>query len=68
MPTCSHIPTCALFPLFKLRSALNIWQQTYCESSFERCARFQRSKEGKSSPMNLLPNGALLTLSSSDKR
>ena len=52
--------TCAMFPLFKLRGSLRVWQENYCESDFERCARYQRSLEGKVTPMNLLPNGQML--------
>ena len=52
--------TCALFPLFKLRASLRVWQDNYCESDFQRCARYQRVAEGKITPMNLLPNGQML--------
>lgn len=57
---CPHMETCALFPLFKLRASLKVWQDNYCEGTFAKCARFQRSAEGKMSPMNLLPNGQML--------
>jgi hypothetical protein len=48
--------------MFSLRGALRVWQANYCESAFERCARFKLSQEGKPVPPNLLPNGTLLTV------
>jgi hypothetical protein len=68
MTVCPHLSTCPLFPLLRLKASLNVWQQNYCESSFERCARFQRAIEGKLSPMNLLPNGAMLSVPSAPDR
>jgi hypothetical protein len=56
------MPTCALFPIFNLRSSLRVWQSNYCESEFTECERYRRSKSGSSVPMNLLPNGELLNV------
>ena len=57
---CSHVPTCALFPLFTMQPTLKIWQISYCEADFTRCARFQKSCSGETVPPTLLPNGQLL--------
>jgi hypothetical protein len=54
--------SCPLFPLFTLRTALKVWQDNYCESDYQRCARYQRAMEGKHTPLNLLPNGTTLTI------
>jgi hypothetical protein len=61
MKQCPHMPSCALFPLFKMQNALNVWQTMYCEGDHLRCARYQRAQEGRTSPLNLLPNGTTLT-------
>jgi hypothetical protein len=60
--------TCPLFPLFNLRQALKVWQENYCESSFERCARYKGSREGKVIPMNMLPNGKMLAVGTADPK
>ena len=54
---CSHTKNCELFPQFALNPALKVWQVHYCEGEFTQCARYQRSLEGKTIPLNLLPNG-----------
>lgn len=60
MAACPHLVTCPLFPVFKLRATLRVWQTNYCEADYARCVRYQRSLEGKPSPLNLLPNGQIL--------
>jgi len=62
MASCPNAERCPLFPLFSLRGALKVWQSNYCEADYERCARYQRGKEGRPIPANLLPNGAMLSL------
>ncbi len=54
---CSHTKNCELFPQFALNPALKVWQTHYCEGEFAQCARYQLSLEGKTIPLNLLPNG-----------
>jgi hypothetical protein len=54
--------SCNLFPIFKLRSSLRVWQTNYCESAFAQCERFKRAQSGSSVPANLLPNGELLNV------
>lgn len=54
---CSHTKNCELFPQFALNPALKVWQIHYCEGEHTRCARYQLSLEGKTIPLNLLPNG-----------
>lgn len=60
--SCSHIPTCAMFPLISVNSALKVWKAFYCEGKNTECARYQMSLQGKSVPANLLPNGKTLEL------
>jgi hypothetical protein len=57
---CSHVPTCRLYPVFRVQSALRVWQMSYCEGDHSRCERFKRSSLGEDVPDNLLPNGKLL--------
>jgi hypothetical protein len=57
---CSHVPTCQLFPLFKVKPSLRIWQMSYCENDFSKCARYKRSQAGEPVPVNLLPSGQIL--------
>ncbi len=54
---CSHTKNCELFPQFALNPALKVWQVHFCEGEFSRCARYQLSLQGKTVPLNLLPNG-----------
>ena len=49
-----------MFELFRLKSALKVWQIHYCEGTFDKCVRFQRSCAAETVPPNLLPNGDTL--------
>lgn len=60
--TCSHMSTCELFPRFQLQGPLQVWRLFYCHADFHRCARYQRSLEGKEVPPLLLPNGKMLDI------
>lgn len=62
MAACSHIPTCELFPMISVNSALKVWRTFYCEGKYHECSRYKLSLEGKSVPANLLPNGRSLDL------
>jgi hypothetical protein len=66
MASCPHVPTCRLFPIFTLRTALRVWQMSYCERSFDQCARYQKACTGEGVPDNLLPSGDLLDLGPTD--
>lgn len=59
---CPNTPGCPLFPLFKLKSSLGVWQTHYCEDAFEKCERFRLAQSGVRVPPNLLPNGRTLDL------
>ena len=52
-----HTTNCAIYPLFRLESILNVWKLNYCESNYSRCARFQLSCDARPVPATLLPNG-----------
>ena len=58
--SCSHSKSCELFAQFALNPALKVWQSHYCEGEFVSCTRYQRALEGKSVPLNLLPNGKMI--------
>ncbi len=61
-PRCPHLSSCELFPRFQKRAALKVWQTFYCEGSFEGCARYKLSLQGRPVAPNLLPNGKELNL------
>ncbi len=61
---CKNMGTCPLFPLFRLKENLKVWQTRFCEGDYERCERYRASAAGKPVPGNLLPNGVLLTVKS----
>lgn len=61
---CSHVASCELFPKFKKRPSLGVWQTFYCHGRFTTCARYRLSLEGKPVPPSLLPNGKELNLAS----
>ena len=59
---CPNTQGCPLFPLFKMKSSLGVWQTHYCENAYETCARYKLAKDGVRVPPNLLPNGRELNL------
>jgi hypothetical protein len=50
-----------MFSLFRLSAALAVWKINYCTADYQRCARFQRANAGLSVPVNLMPNGKMLS-------
>jgi hypothetical protein len=62
MADCPNMRTCKLFPLFKMAGSLEVWKINYCTSSFDRCARYERTVKGESVSDTLLPNGKQLKL------
>ncbi len=59
---CPHSDSCPMYELFSLKSLLELWKINFCDSDHERCVRFQRMREGRLVPPNLLPNGKELPL------
>ncbi|MFO0764913.1 MAG: hypothetical protein U0487_02600 [Patescibacteria group bacterium] len=59
---CSHLASCPMFALFTQNTTTRIWKDNYCEGDFKKCARYQRSQEGKPVPNTLMPNGKELQL------
>jgi ankyrin repeat protein len=59
--SCSHIKGCELFVQFALNPALDVWKESYCESDFKRCVRFQNSLKNQPIPLTLLPNGKIVS-------
>ena len=57
---CKHQSSCAMYSLFQHAGTLAVFQMRYCKGDFTECARYKRSSEGLSVPMNLMPNGQLL--------
>ncbi|MFO0738696.1 MAG: hypothetical protein U0270_22555 [Labilithrix sp.] len=56
---CPFTASCELYPRFRLKGALKIWQQRYCAhaTQHQRCARYQLSLANEPVPATLLPNG-----------
>lgn len=54
---CPNTAGCPLFPLFRMKASLGVWQACFCENAFETCARYKMSRTGVRVPPNLLPNG-----------
>jgi hypothetical protein len=59
--TCPQKRRCALFPMFKQQAFLQVWQSTYCDGSYEQCARFKGASCGEVIADTLLPNGKHLS-------
>lgn len=60
---CTHKETCPLFPLFSMKSTLQLWQLHYCDSKdYVKCDRYQRTARGERVPPTLLPDGTSLVL------
>ena len=57
---CPHVPTCRMYALLKLAGSLETWQARYCMAGYTQCARYKLALEGRSVPINLMPNGAYL--------
>jgi hypothetical protein len=57
---CRHQASCPMYSLFQHAGTLAVFQMRYCKSDFHECARYKRSSEGQTVPINLMPNGQLL--------
>jgi hypothetical protein len=57
---CPNAVGCGLFPVLAGSGLLRVWQINYCESSFDRCVRYQRMVSGAAVPPTMLPNGEIL--------
>ena len=64
---CNHSCSCELFPLMVMEPALNLWKINFCDGTFNNCARYQLSHNGKSVPVTLLPNGKQMAPRSRDE-
>jgi len=63
--SCSHVKNCELFVQFALNPALEVWKDHYCEGDHTRCARYQRSNASQPVPLTLLPNGKIVSITTS---
>jgi hypothetical protein len=59
---CPNAQGCPLFPLFRMKASLGVWQVQFCDARYEDCARYQLAKAGTRVPPNLLPNGKTLNV------
>jgi len=57
---CPNADRCPLFERFQSSPALRVWKKFFCESSFERCARFNGMQCGAEVSPTLLPDGTQL--------
>jgi hypothetical protein len=55
--SCTHSSSCELYVQFAADPLIKVWKESYCESGFETCARYQLSLKGSPVPITLLPNG-----------
>lgn len=53
---------CPMYGLFSLKGTLEIWKVNYCRGPYETCARYKMSREGRTVPISLLPNGKHLNV------
>lgn len=67
MAQCPHMESCEMYSLFSHSGTLAVWKINYCTSEFTRCARYQRSLEGRLVPITLLPNGKELNVTTPKK-
>lgn len=54
---CPHKKPCPLHAQLGGRATLTVWQTLYCESGFDRCARYRLSFLGLGVPPDLMPDG-----------
>jgi hypothetical protein len=59
MADCPNTTRCSLFPLLAMHG-LSLLKRDFCESHYEHCERYRRSRAGRIVPMNLLPDGGTL--------
>lgn len=64
---CPHKKSCELFPIFRLKAALKVWQIRYCDGDYSICERFKAACSARIIPINMLPNGKLLAIDKKDK-
>lgn len=50
-----------MYAEFKMKTVLQFWQKAYCDADYARCERYQLAAEGKPVPVNLMPNGKVMT-------
>lgn len=60
---CRFINRCPMYPRFRLKPVLQIYQARYCERRFESCARYKLAIMGTMPEPDLLPDGDTLTSS-----
>lgn len=58
---CRFIDRCPMFPQFRLKSVLAIYQRRYCQGRHEECERYKRASRGTMPDPDLLPDGDRLT-------
>lgn len=60
MANCPNTERCPLYPLFTVKSLLELWKLQYCNGDYTRCQRYELAQAGRPVPSNLLPNGSEL--------
>jgi hypothetical protein len=54
---CPHTKRCTLHDQLGTRSALSVWQTLFCDSGFDRCARYRLVAVRAPVPDDMLPDG-----------
>jgi hypothetical protein len=62
MASCERITACPMFAVFSRKATLGVWRTLYCESNFEACERLKLFHAGQTAPVNMLPNGRMLSV------
>jgi len=58
---CENIDKCPMFEKFEGEAIFKFWIKNYCKGKHAKCVRKELKNAGKEVPINLLPNGTLLT-------
>ena len=66
--TCRFITRCPMFPVFRSRSVLRVYQLIYCYRKYETCSRYKLASCGTMPEPTLLPDGSTLTPEERDER
>jgi len=61
---CSHVSSCEMYVRFAADPSIEVWKKHFCNSDFNKCARYAMSLQGKAVPLHLLPNGKLIEMDS----
>lgn len=65
--SCPNVDKCPMFPMFTLKSILEIYKRSFCHSDYRSCRRYQTMMAGTRPPAELLPDGQKLSVIDDEK-